>query len=324
MTNAKALLGITVIALGACQSGPEGASNADLNLPPVSEDVITRHVATLASDAFEGRAPGTPGGLKTREYLVTEMRRLGLEPIGDSYELPVTMVSRETLPAQSAARFDYGGVADDLAYRSEAVFWSARDAQRISIRDSEVVFVGHGVVAPEYGWDDYAGLDVSGKTVVMLINDPGFRLEGDDFAGRAMTYYGRYTYKFEEAARQGAEAAIIVHQTAPAAYPWGVVEGGWTGPQLDLPRAEGAVQPVKVGGWITLEQARELFTAAGMNFEEMEERATRKGFEPVDMGNVTFSAELVQELAISESANVAGVLPGTERPDEYVLYTAHW
>jgi Zn-dependent M28 family amino/carboxypeptidase len=233
-------------------------------------------------------------------------------------------VSRETIPAQSSARFDDGDVADELAYRSEAVFWSTRDSQRVSVRDSDVVFVGHGVVAPEYGWNDYAGLDVRGKTVVMLINDPGFRLEGDDFQGRTMTYYGRHTYKFEEAARQGAEAAIIVHQTAPAAYPWAVVEGGWSGPQLDLPRTEGAVEPVAVSAWITVEQARELFSSADLDFDEMEEAATRKGFTPVDLGDVTFSSEIVQELTISESANIAGVLPGTERPGEYVLYTAHW
>lgn len=324
MNGAKALLGITVITLTGCSS-LGGSSDLRGAMPPVSADTLERHVAVLSDDTFAGRAPGTEGGRKTRAYLVSEMTALGLEPLGDSFEHPVTLVSRALDPSQSAARFNLpGGGADGLAYGPEAVFSTKRDDERVSIQDSDVVFVGHGIVAPEFGWDDYAGIDARGKTVVMLINDPGFRQQGDLFGGNAMSYYGRWTYKYEEAARQGADAAIIIHQTAPAAYGWGVVEGSWSGPQLDLPRSAGDTPPVKLEGWITLEQAEALFAAAGLDFDAMEEAATRPGFKPVDLGDVSFSAELYQNLEVTESANVAGVIRGAEAPDEYVLYTAHW
>jgi Zn-dependent M28 family amino/carboxypeptidase len=301
---------------------PQQTANADL--PPVSEKTLAQHIEVLSDDSFEGRAPGTEGGRKTVAYLSEEMEGLGLEPIGDSYALPVTLVSRTLDPQTSSASISISDDEDVLEYGPEAVFWTRRDGETIQIDESELVFVGHGVVAPEYGWDDYAGIDAEGKTVVMLINDPGFRQQGEDFGGNAMTYYGRWTYKFEEAARQGADAAIIIHQTEPAAYGWGVVEGSWSGPQLNLPRTEGSTEPVALEGWITLEQAQALFDTAGLDFAELEEAATNEGFEPVPMGELTLSAELNQSLEMTESANVAGVLPGTERPEEYILYTAHW
>ncbi|MEM9839382.1 MAG: M28 family metallopeptidase [Pseudomonadota bacterium] len=328
MESTKALLSIMVIGLAACQTTepvqPPGAE-VRAALGPVSAESLERHVATMSDDSFGGRAPGTDGGLRTRAYLVSEMEKLGLEPLGDSFEHKVTLVSRTLDGAQSKARVDLGRRRfDELSYGPEAVFWTKRDDRRLSLQGSEMVFVGHGVVAPEFGWDDYAGLDASGKTVVMLINDPGFRQQGEDFGGNAMTYYGRWTYKFEEAARQGADAAIIIHQTEPAAYGWGVVEGSWTGPQLDLPRDEDATPPVVVEGWVTSEQAEALFTSAGLNFAALEAAATKPGFKPVPMGNLKFTAELFQSLSSMESANVAGVLRGSERPDEYILYTAHW
>jgi len=328
MTRSKALLGITLIGLAACQSDGEtivspGAEVRAL-LQPVSADVLEKHVAVLSDDSFEGRAPGTAGGRKTRDYLVKEMKRIGLEPLGDSFEHEVTLVSRSLDTAQSMARIDMGRSFDTLSYGPEAVYWTKRDDARLSLKDSELVFVGHGVVAPEYGWNDYEGLDAKGKTVIMLINDPGYRLEGDDFKGRAMTYYGRWTYKFEEAARQGADAAIIIHQTEPASYGWGVVAGSWSGPQLDLPRNPDAIEPVALEGWITIDQAEALFESAGLDFEAMEQASMVKGFKPVSMGDLSLSAEIFQSMSITESANVAGVLPGSKHPDEYILYTAHW
>lgn len=331
MTDAKVLLGITVIALGACGGGDNVENAGEAISPdiaeavgPVSEDYLREHIAALSDDSFEGRAPGTPGGMKTRQYLAEEMARLGLEPIDDGFELPVTLVSRTLDPSASSATVMTPEGEDALSYGDEAVYWSKRDDENLSIEGSELIFVGHGVVAPEYGWNDYEGIDASGKTVVMLINDPGFRQQDEAFNGNAMTYYGRWTYKYEEAARQGAEAAIIVHQTAPAAYGWGVVEGSWSGPQLDLPKVEGTVERAKLEGWVTLEQAESLFNAAGLDFAEMEAAATQAGFTPVDMGELTLDATLNQTLEETESANVAGVLPGTTRPDEYVIYTAHW
>lgn len=326
MKKTKAALAITIIGMTACQTAqeplPPSAGVRDA-LPPISEKALAGHVETLSSDAFEGRAPGTAGGAKTRAYLAGEMRRLGLEPLGDSFEHPVTLVSRTLDTAQSTARVELGRGFDELSYGPEAIFWSKRAAPRISVQGSEVVFVGHGIVAPEYGWNDYAGIDARGKTVVMLINDPGFRRGGEMFDGRAMTYYGRWTYKYEEAARQGAEAAIIVHQTDPASYGWNVIQGSGD-TRLDLPRADGAPRPLAVEGWITAEQADALFTAAGVDFEAMEKAASRPGFEPVPLAPLTFSAELFHDSRLIESANVAGVLRGGDRPDEYVLYTAHW
>ncbi|NRA29859.1 MAG: M28 family peptidase [Parvularculaceae bacterium] len=328
MTRSKALFGITIITLAACQTEGEApltpGAEMRAQLPPISAEVLERHVATLSDDSFEGRAPGTAGGRETRDYLAKEMKRIGLEPLGDSYEHEVTLVSRTLDADQSNARIDLGRGFDTLSYGPEAVYWTKRDDTRISLKDSPLVFVGHGVVAPEYGWNDYAGLDARGKTVVMLINDPGFRAEGADFKGRAMTYYGRWTYKFEEAARQGADAAIIIHQTEPASYGWGVVSGSWSGPQLNLPRNPNDTEPVSLEGWVTTEQAEALFDSAGLDFGEMEQAASAKGFTPVSMGNLTLSAEIFQSLNLTESANVAGVLPGKKRPEEYILYTAHW
>jgi Zn-dependent M28 family amino/carboxypeptidase len=334
----KLLLGITIMALAACGSEngaePDERSASEAAEVPSSEPagspleideaVLREHIATLSDDSFEGRAPGTPGGMKTRSYLAEEMAEAGLEPLGDSYEHMVTLVSRTLDPKTSSASFTLPSGERPLEYGPEAVFWTKRDDETLSIDASEVVFVGHGVVAPEYGWNDYEGIDARGKTVVMLINDPGFRQQGEDFGGLAMTYYGRWTYKYEEAARQGAEAAIIIHQTEPAAYGWGVVEGSWSGPQLNLPRNPDETQPVTLEGWVTLEVAEAMFEAAGLDFAELEEAATQTGFEPVPLEGVTFSAELAQTLEETESANVAGVLRGTETPDEYILYTAHW
>ena len=184
---------------------------------------------------------------------------------------------------------------------------------------------GYGVIAPEYGWNDYDGVDVAGKTVVMLVNDPGFATQDPDlFNGNAMTYYGRWTYKYEEAARQGAAAAIVIHDTAPAAYGWGVVEGSWSGPQLDLQRPDNGASRVIAEGWITNDVARELLTAANLDLDALQAAAISADFTAAPMTGLTASANLTQTIRRSEDANVLGVLPGAEHPDEYVLYMGHW
>ena len=288
----------------------------------IDEPTLRRHIKTLSDDEFEGRAPATPGGKKARAYITGEMQKIGLAPAnGDSYEQSVPLVEATVDP--QASYFSINGEA--LEYGPEAVYWTKRVVEDVSFEDSELVFVGYGVVAPEYGWNDYEGVDAKGKTVVMLVNDPGFATEDPElFNGRAMTYYGRWTYKYEEAARQGADAAIVIHQTAPAAYGWDVVEGSWTGAQLDLERPDGGAGRVGLEGWVTEDVARKLFTDAGLDFDTSVEAAKSSAFEAQPMGDLTASGKLKNAIRRSTSANVAGMVRGAEQPDEYVIYMGHW
>ncbi len=306
-------------------SSPETAASADaeeVTLAPVSEENLRSRIATLSSDDFEGRAPATPGGAKTREWLIEEMKSIGLEPgNGDSYEQKVPLVELTVQP--DASNLSING--ETLELGSQTVYWTKRVEEDVAFEDSDLVFVGYGVVAPEYGWNDYEGVDVEGKTVVILVNDPGYATEDPElFNGRAMTYYGRWTYKYEEAARQGAAAALIVHQTAPAAYGWGVVEGSWSGPQLDLERPDGGAGRVALEGWIQEEVARDLFAKANLDFDAVTASAHESGFEAIPMEGLKASGTIKNTIRRSESANVVGILPGTEHPDEYVLYMGHW
>jgi Zn-dependent M28 family amino/carboxypeptidase len=211
-----------------------------------------------------------------------------------------------------------------LAYGDDMVIGTRRVRPESSIDGSEVVFVGYGIVAPEYGWNDYAGIDMRGKTALILVNDPGF-VTGEEslFRGRAMTYHGRWTYKFEEAARQGAAAAIIVHDTAPAAYDWNVVRNGWTGPQFYAESADGNAGRTALEGWITKDRARQLMEIAGQDLDALSAAAVKRGFRPVPLG-VTATGGVKNAIRRMSSPNVAAVMPGKERPDEYVVFVAHW
>ncbi len=323
---------IVLSACGQNTSAPETSSettsetmSADaeqVTLASVSEENLRARIATLASDEFEGRAPATPGGAKTREWLISEMKAIGLEPgNGDSYEQPVPLVELTVQP--DASNLSINGEVLELG--PETVYWTKRVEEDVAFADSDLVFVGYGVVAPEYGWNDYDGVDVTGKTVVILVNDPGYATEDPElFNGRSMTYYGRWTYKYEEAARQGAAAALIIHQTAPAAYGWGVVEGSWSGPQLDLERPDGGAGRVALEGWVQEPVARDLFTKAGLDFDAVTASAHEAGFKAIPMDGLKASGTLKNTIRRSNSANVVGILPGTERPDEYVLYMGHW
>ena len=279
---------------------------------------------TLASDEFEGRAPGSRGERLTVDYLVEQFAAAGLAPgCGDSYLQPVPMVEL-TNRERSPVAISGGGEEFALSYPEQAIIGSRRAGEGPhGIEDSELVFVGYGVVAPEYDWNDYEGLDVEGKTVVMLVNDPGFAdPDGELFNGRAMTYYGRWTYKYEEAARQGAAAALIVHETEPASYPWEVVINSWSGPQFEL--AERGDAPIlALEGWIALDAARMLFERAGHDFAALSDAAAEPGFEPVPLG---LSADAHVRNAVREgtSYNVLAELPGSTRPEEGVVYLAHW
>jgi Zn-dependent M28 family amino/carboxypeptidase len=289
----------------------------------IGESAYREHIATLASDEFEGRSPGTAGEQKTVEYLEDQFLEMGMQPVsGGSFRQEVSLV--EITASGHRLSFSKGGGSVALAFGDDMVLATRRMRDESSIADSEVVFVGYGIDAPEYGWNDYAGLDMRGKTALILVNDPGF-VTGDEtlFRGKAMTYHGRWTYKFEEAARQGAAAAIIIHDTAPASYDWGVVRNGWTGPQFYANRADGNAGRTALEGWITLDRARQVMELAGQDFDSLRRAAVERGFRPVPLG-ITATGGVRNTLRRTRSPNVVGVMPGKDRPDEYVIYVAHW
>ena len=314
-----------------------GDQSAELILPLpeetsteiTAEDLAVR-ISTLADDAYEGRGPGSEAGENSALWIAREMERIGLEPGGEDGGWFQTVAMVEQSIDENASSITFNGTgsgeAMPMTLKEDAVLWTKhQDQTDLDFTDSDLVFVGYGVVAPEYDWNDYEGLDVEGKTVVMLVNDPGFARESEDlFKGRAMTYYGRWTYKFEEAARQGATGAIIIHETEPASYPWEVVRNSWSGAQADLVRDNGGADRTTFESWITVDVARKLFEEAGLDYEELKSAAKEPGFEAVDMGDLTVSGNIAQSIDTMDSRNVVGVLPGTERPDEYMLYTAHW
>jgi len=294
--------------------GPLARMQADLHT----------HTAVLAADEFEGRAPATRGEELTVAYLAEQFEALGLQPAnGDSWfqEVPITAVQA----APAVLRIRGEDYSRDLAFGTEMTASTRQQVESVGVADSPLVFVGYGINAPERDWNDYADIDVAGKTAVVLINDPGFATRDPElFNGKAMTYYGRWTYKYEEAARQGAAAVLIVHETAPAAYPWEVVQVGWTGPQIGLTAGNRNVHLVEIEGWIQGEVARDLFAAAGLDYEAMKLAARKPGFRAVPMGGLTASVDLVLAAEDSMSRNVVGILPGAERPDEAIIYSAHW
>lgn len=301
----------------------------DATVPDITASDIAVRVKTLADDIFEGRGPGTPAGEASAAWIAAELARIGLQPAGDngSWYQQVEMVNQTVDPATSSLVLTWPDQEElSLDLKDQAVVWTKRqNTDHISFEPSDVVFVGYGAVAPEYGWDDYAGQDYTGKTVLILVNDPGFATEDPDlFNGKAMTYYGRWTYKFEEAARQGAAAAIVIHETEPAAYGWDVVANSWTGAQSDLVRPNGGEDRAMMEGWVQRDIAVDMFAKAGLDFEAMKSAAKTPGFQPVALEGVKARGEIHQTIDRLESRNVIGVLPGSVTPDEYVLYTAHW
>ncbi|WP_270375069.1 M28 family metallopeptidase [Marinicauda sp. Alg238-R41] len=294
--------------------------------PAITEADFAYRISTLADDRFGGRGPGSERGEPAADWIAEEMDMMGLEPAGEDgtwfQDVPLLQITLD----EEASSFDVsvGGEPMGLELGADAVYWSQNPEETVSLTESDVVFVGYGIVAPEYDWNDYEGVDVEGKTVVILVNDPGFAdPDSGLFNGESMTYYGRWTYKYEEAARQGAEGAIIVHQTEPASYPWEVVFSSWTGAQSGLVPPED-YDFVDVQGWVQLDVAERLFESAGLNFNELYEAAANADFEAVPLENTTLSAELHQTFEETVSRNVAGRLPGTERPEEHVLFMAHW
>jgi Zn-dependent M28 family amino/carboxypeptidase len=293
--------------------------------PAISVETLKEVTRTLSSDAFEGRAPTTPGEDKTIGYVAGRFAAAGLQPANKgSWFQDVPLVEITAKPETSLS---ITGGKDPLSfgYKTDMVAMSYRIVPKTEIVNSDIVFVGYGINAPERGWNDYRGVDVKGKTVIILVNDPDYEtkdLKGP-FEGRAMTYYGRWTYKYEEAARQGAAAALIVHDTFPAAYPWGVVVSSWTGPQIRMDDKNNHMDQTQANGWISNDAAQKLMMSAGKSLATLTAAAKKKGFKAVPL-NLKASLTLDNGIKRQMSKNVVGVLPGKTRPDEYVLYSAHW
>ncbi|MCW0425057.1 M28 family metallopeptidase [Xanthomonas sacchari] len=281
-------------------------------------------VKTLSSDAFEGRGPGTPGEDKTVSYIRDQMQRIGLQPgNGDSWFQDVAMTETTAAPGTTLT-IAHDGAARQLAFGTDMVVGTRTGQPEVKLDGSDMVFVGYGVDAPEQKWNDYAGQDWKGKTVVMFVNDPGFHTgDGSLFEGKRMTYYGRWTYKFEEAARKGAAAALIVHDTPGASYSWDVVKNSWSGAQYDLPAKDDPEPRIPVQGWLTAEAAKQLFADAGLDLAQAYKDASKRGFKPIPL-KAKLSVDLKSTIAEKTSRNVVGVLPGGSRADEAVLYMAHW
>tara|TARA_B100001250_G_scaffold405129_1_gene422094 strand:+ start:213 stop:1940 length:1728 start_codon:yes stop_codon:yes gene_type:complete len=289
------------------------------------EKVLHEHISILASDEYGGRAPATPGEVKTIEYLRDNFIDLGVGPgNGDSYFQSVAVTEIIT---KSDAVMNIEGEAYEatLTYGRDMMVGTQQQVPELNVSGANLVFVGYGIVAPEYEWNDYAALDVRDKTVVILVNDPGYATQNENlFNGNAMTYYGRWTYKFEEAARQGAAAALIVHETGPAGYGWEVVNSSWSGPQIGLEAENLNRDRTKIEGWLTKESALSIFDGAGLDYEALKTDASVRGFQATPIGDVKLSVSIENSIRNSTSQNVIAAIPGTTRPNESVIYTAHW
>lgn len=286
-------------------------------------DNYREHLRVLSTDEFEGRAPGTRGEELTIDYVTAEFERLGVEPVNDGSYLQAVPLVRIDPTQVTDLTLHHQGNGSTLSYRDEMMVWTPRVVEQVSLDSSDMVFVGYGVVAPEFDWDDYADLDVEGKTVVMFVNDPGYASQDEAlFNGKAMTYYGRWTYKFEEAARQGAAGALIIHETGPAGYGWGVISGG-SPVRFDLARDNRNMDRSEIEGWITSDAAQTLFANVGLTLAEAHELALSPDFAPIEL-NTQVSVTVENEFEYIDTHNIAGYLPGTTYPDEHIIYMAHW
>jgi Zn-dependent M28 family amino/carboxypeptidase len=322
----KNILGLCVATslLAACGTSQTDDQAEKSDTYKLNVEKLTEHVQILASDEFGGRAPGTKGEELTVAYLSKAFKEAGLAPAnGDSFEQDVPLVS---ITAQGSPSLTITGKerSFELIYRADHVAWTRRQEPTSTVTDSDLVFVGYGINAPERGWNDYEGIDVRGKTVVMLINDPGYATQNPDlFSGNTMTYYGRWDYKFDEASRQGASGAIIIHGNKEAAYGWSTVDASWTGAQFDIVREDKGADLPGFEAWITGENALRLFAANDLDLNALSEAATKPGFKAVPLP-MKASIEIENKVDTVQSRNVAGILKGSENPDEVFIYMAHW
>ena len=298
------------------------------NPPAIDAANLTQTVRTLASDQFQGRAPGTIGEERTTGYLIGRLQALGLEPAGTDggWTQPVPLLHTR-LGTPTTLAFDRNGTATPLTYGTDIYVSTLQPKDQAVVQNAPLVFVGYGVTANERGWDDFKGQDLKGKVAVFLINDPDFvAAKGEDsfgkFGGKTMTYYGRWTYKFEEASRRGAIAALIVHDTEGVGYGWNVVKSGG-GENYGLVVPPEKVTSLALQGWISGETATTLFANAGQDLAKLRVAARRKNFKPVDLGT-RFNAAIPVTQAVVQSQNVLAKIPGAKRPDEVIMYGAHW
>jgi Zn-dependent M28 family amino/carboxypeptidase len=328
MRNRFLLLTATALCLSA------GAALAEFPAHPVTTpdinaaDLASRDKA-IADDAFEGRGPGTQNGEAAAQWIADEMKRIGLKPGNrGSYfqDVPSVQITLDATKSSLVFNTPQGALAPK--FPDEGVYWTPQfKSDEVKVTNAPLVFVGYGVVAPEYHWNDYAGVDVKGKTVVILINDPGNEDATPDpafFKGKAMTYYGRWTYKYEEAARQGAAAAIIVHETKPAAYGYQVVRNSNSGAKSWLDETNQNMSMVPIEGWVGLDTAKVIFKRAGLDYQTLKAAANKPGFKAVAMTGETLNVDAHSTISHLKTRNVVGVVPGSKHPDDYILYTAHW
>ena len=303
-------------------TNPSGDTTTD-NIQIDSTD-IDYFLGTLASDDFMGRKPFTEGETKTVNFLVDEFKKMGLAPgNGDSYIQEVPLVEITGQPALTMTLKGPGG-SEEIKIGDDYVFHTQREQEEINLQDAELVFCGYGIVAPEYNWNDYAGIDMEGKIAVVMVNDPGFVSEDSTFfKGKTMTYYGRWTYKYEEAARQGAAGVLIIHETNAAGYPWFVVSSSWADGKLGLQSPNGNMDRAAIEGWVSLGTASKIFKTSGMTQGRFFEKAQTPGFKPIPLG-VTISTTLNNTFKKDASQNVIAMIKGSELPEEYIIYTAHW
>lgn len=315
------LIFLVAVLFVSCTSQKDNISEA---LKSITIDDLKKQLSVIASDDFAGRAPATEGEIKTINYLQAQFREAGLQPANNgSFLQEVSLVK---ISPDKSFSLDISGAKNKLSleYPVEFIGSTSKISEQTDIDNSEIVFVGYGINSPENNWNDYEGIDVKGKTVLMMVNDPGYAT-GDSalFSGKTMTYYGRWTYKYEEAAREGATAAIIIHETGAAGYPWEVVQNSWSGPQFYLKDNEISNSDLKFKSWVSTAAAKKIFSDAGLNYDQLTQSASVRGFKPVDM-KLKASVHFTNKVEYTKSNNVAALLPGTDRADEYIIYTAHW
>lgn len=298
--------------------------------PTIDPQRLSNDVKILSSDEFEGRGPATAGETKTVDFVVEQMKQAGLQPGGDMTDgkrawTQAVPLARAEIKGTPQVSVKVGGKSQSLTQGEQIAVRAAQDGSAtIDFSNAPIVFAGYGVKAPERNWDDFKGMDVKDKIVVVLINDPDFESGQGDFGGKAMTYYGRWTYKYEEAARQGALGLLIVHETAPASYGWATVKNSNTNTMFDVVRDQPSSVHPKMEGWIQRDFAVELFKNAGLDFDALKKQAATREFKPVELKGATLSAKYDVDRQIITSHNIVGRLDGSKKPDETVVYSAHW
>jgi Zn-dependent M28 family amino/carboxypeptidase len=321
LTRTHAVILLTLLAFVSCNVEDNRIKQS---LASITAEDMKDRISVLSSDDFMGREPSTAGEEKTINYLAEQFMKIGLKPAnGDSYFQEISLMK---ISADTSMTLDISGGKGNISlkFSEDFIGGTPQVSEFIEIQNSDIVFVGYGINSPEYNWNDYDGVDVKGKTVLMLVNDPGFATSDTElFNGKAMTIYGRWTYKFEEAARQGASAAIIIHETSAAAYPWAVVQNSWSGSPFYLLDNDLSRSNLQLQSWVTTPSAEKIFESAGLDYARTINSAAKRGFKPIDM-KLKASVQIKNKVEYTKSNNVAAIWPGTDQSDEYIIYTSHW